>query len=64
MKTLQNEKSAKLAPVGKNKETCASNPVVGFDGEGKPQRADANVRMGREVTNKKSPGCDTEKDAK
>jgi hypothetical protein len=59
MKTLPdekvaNKKSATSECVGKNKETCDGDPVVGFDGEGKPQKADANVRMGRVVTNKKT----------
>jgi hypothetical protein len=66
MQTLQNEKAAKekaarLARAGKNKETCAGDPVVGLDGEGRPQKADANVRMGEVVTNKKTFGCDSEK---
>jgi hypothetical protein len=70
MKTLQdekaaNEKSAHSARVGKNKETCAGgDPIVGVDGEGKPQKADVVVRMGEVVTNKKTSGCDSEKDAK
>jgi hypothetical protein len=69
MQTLQNEKSAKeksakLARAGKNKETCDSDPVVGFDGEGKTQKADVNVHMGHVVTNNKTTGCDSEKDTK
>ncbi len=64
MQTLQDEKAAKLARAGKNKETCDGDTVVGFDGAGQPQKADANVRMGREVPNKKTSSCDSEKDAK
>jgi hypothetical protein len=69
MKTLQekeaaNEKSAKLARAGKNKEACDGDTVVGFDGEGQPQKASVVVRMGRVVANKKTSGCDSEKDAK
>lgn len=69
MKTLQNdkaanEKSAKLARAGKNKVTCGGDKVVGFDGEGQPQKADEIVRMGRVVGIKKTSGCDSEKDAK
>lgn len=59
-----NEKSAGLARDGKNKVTCGGDPVVGFDGEGQPQKADVVVRMGRVVKNKKACGCDSEKDAK
>ncbi len=69
MKTLQdeksaNEKSARLASPGTNKKTCDGDTVVGFDGEGQPQKADVVVRMGRVVKNKKTSGCDSEKDAK
>jgi hypothetical protein len=69
MKTLQdekaaNEKSARLARAGKNKETCDGDTVVGFDGAGQPQKADADVRMGRVVPSKKTSCCDSEKDAK
>ena len=64
MKTFQNEKSAKLASAGKNQTTCATDKVVGFDGEGQPQKADEIVRMGRVVGSKKTSGCDSEKDAK
>ena len=53
-----------MARAGKNKETCAGDKVVGFDGEGQPQKADTNVRMGRVVGSKKTSGCDSEKDAK
>ena len=67
MQTLQNEKaasekSARLARAGKNKETCDGDKIVGFDGEGQPQKASEVVRMGRVVTNKKSCGCGSEKD--
>jgi hypothetical protein len=69
MKTLHdekaaNEKSARLAHAGKNKETCDGDAIVGFDGEGQPQKASVVVRMGRVVGNKKTSGCDSEKDAK
>jgi hypothetical protein len=69
MKTFQdkksaNEKSDSSARAGKNTEARGCDPVVGFDGEGQPQKADANVRMGREVSNKKTSGCDSEKNTK
>jgi hypothetical protein len=64
MQTFQDEKAAKLARHGKNKETCAGDKTVGFDGAGQPQKADANVRMGREVSSKNASGCDSEKDPK
>jgi hypothetical protein len=59
MQTLQNkktanEKTAKSSHTGKNKETCGGDKVVGFDGEGEPQKADEVVRMGRAVANKKT----------
>jgi hypothetical protein len=64
MQTLQNkktanEKTAKSSHTGKNKETCGGDKVVGFDGEGEPQKADEVVRMGRVVGNKKTCGCDS-----
>ncbi|HEY5040725.1 MAG TPA: hypothetical protein VIK53_01860 [Verrucomicrobiae bacterium] len=63
MQTLQDEKAARLACAGKNKETCDGDTVVGFDGAGQPQKAGANVRMGREVPIiKKASSCDSEKD--
>jgi len=62
MQTLQAKKAAKSARAGKNKETCDGNKVVGFDGEGLPQKADVVVRMGRVV--KKTGSCHSEKDAK
>ena len=59
MQTLQNkksanEKTAKSSHAGKNKEACGGDKVVGFDGEGEPQKADEVVRMGRAVANKKA----------
>ena len=59
MQTLQNkksanEKTAKSSHAGKNKEACGGDKVVGFDGEGEPQKADEVVRMGRAVANKKT----------
>jgi hypothetical protein len=58
MQTLQNKKTVneKIAKshAGKNKETCGGDKVVGFDGEGEPQKADEVVRMGRAVANKKT----------
>ena len=58
MQTLQNKKTVneKIAKshAGKNKETCGGDKVVGFDGEGEPQKADEVVRMGRAVANKKA----------
>jgi hypothetical protein len=57
-----NEKPARLATDGKSKATCDGDPVVGFDGEGQPQKADVVVRMGRVVSNKKACGCDAKKD--
>jgi hypothetical protein len=69
MKTFQdkksaNEKSDRSARADKNTEACGCDPVVGFDGEGQPQKADANVRMGREVSNKKTSGSKSEKETK
>jgi hypothetical protein len=69
MQTLQNEKAAneksdRSARAGKNSEACGCDPVVGFDGAGQPQKADANVHMGREVSNKKTSACDSEKNTK
>jgi hypothetical protein len=69
MKTFQdkktaNEKSDMSARTGKNTEACGCDPVVGFDGESQPQKADANVHMGREVSNKKTSACDSEKNTK
>jgi len=64
MQTLQNEKAARLARAGKNKETCDGNTTVGFDGAGQPQKADVVVRMGEVVSNKKASGCDSGKDTK
>ena len=71
MQTLQNEKAAhekaaRLAQTGKNKETPDGETVVGYDGEGQPQKADVVVRMGRVVTDKKTAGCGcgSEKDTK
>jgi len=58
MQTLQNKKTVneKIAKshAGKNKETCGGDKVVGFDGEGEPQKADEVVRIGRAVANKKT----------
>ena len=59
MQTLQNkktanEKTAKSSHAGKNKEACGGDKVVGFDGEGEPQKADEVFRMGRAVANKKT----------
>ena len=58
MQTLQNKKTVneKIAKshAGKNKETCGGDKVVGFDGEGEPQKADEVVRMGLAVANKKT----------
>ena len=59
MQTLQNkktanEKTAKSSHAGKNKEACGGDKMVGFDGEGEPQKADEVVRMGRAVANKKT----------
>ena len=64
MQTLQNKKTAnvktaKSSHAGKNKQTCGGDKVVGFDGEGEPQKADEVVRMGRAVANKKTSGCDS-----
>jgi len=36
MQTFQDEKAAKLAHAGKNKETCAGDKTVDFDGAGQP----------------------------
>ena len=58
-----NEKAVRLARVSQNTETCNGDTIVGYDGEGQPQRADLNVRMGRVVTNKTSAACKLEKDA-
>jgi hypothetical protein len=68
MNKLQNEKAAnektvRLEHAGQNKATCDGDTIVGYDGEGQPQRADEKVRMGRVVTNKTTSGCGTEKDA-
>jgi hypothetical protein len=54
-----NEKTTKSSQAGKNKETCGGDKVVGFDGEGQPQKADEIVRMGRVVAHKKTSGCDS-----
>jgi hypothetical protein len=64
MQTFQDEKAANLARAGKNKETCAGDKVVGFDGEGRPQKADVVVRMGEVVSSKSASSCDSGKDAK
>jgi len=64
MQTLQDEKAAKLARAGKNKETCADDKVVGFDGAGQPQKADVVVHMGEVVSSKNASSCDSGKDAK
>ena len=60
---VANEKAVRLARVGRHTETCDGNTIVGYDGEGQPQRADVEVRMGRVVTNKKTAACKSEKDA-
>ena len=64
MQTFQDEKAAKLARAGKNKETCAGDKTVGFDGEGRPQKADVVVRMGEVVSSKNASSCDSGKDTK
>jgi hypothetical protein len=64
MQTLHDEKAAKLARAGKNKDTCAGDKVVGFDGAGQPQKADVVVRMGEVVSSKNASGCHSEKDTK
>ena len=64
MQTLQEEKTARLARAGKNKETCDGDKTVGFDGEGRPQKADVVVRMGDVVSSKNASSCDSGKDAK
>jgi len=66
MQTSQNEKAAnkkssRSTRAGKANEACASDPVVGFDGAGNPQKADTNVRMGRVVGSKKSSCCGSDK---
>jgi hypothetical protein len=60
---VANEKAVRLARIGQNTVTCDGNAIVGYDGEGQPQRADLDVRMGRVVTNKKTAACKSEKDA-
>jgi hypothetical protein len=60
MKTFQdkktaNEKSDMSARTGKNTEACGCDPVVGFDGESQPQKADANVHMGGKFQIKRHP---------
>ena len=64
MQTFQDEKAANLARAGKNKETCAGDKTVGFDGEGRPQKADVVVRMGEVVSSKNASSCDSGKGAK
>jgi len=54
---VANEKAVRLARIGQNPETRDGNTIVGYDGEGQPQRADVEVRMGRVVTNKKTAAC-------
>ena len=64
MQTFQDEKAAKLAHAGKNKETCAGDKTVGFDGAGQPQKADVVVRMGEVVSSKNAPNSNAGKGAK
>jgi len=64
MQTFQDEKAANLARAGKNKETCAGDKTVGFDGEGRPQKADVVVRMGEVVSSKNASSCDSGKHTK
>jgi hypothetical protein len=64
MQTLQDEKATRLARAGKSKKTCVGDKTVGFDGEGRPQKADVVVRMGKVVSSKNASGCDSGKDAK
>ena len=69
MKTLQDEKSAneksdRLASPGTNKKTCDGDTVVGFDGEGQPQKADVVVRMGEVVSSKNASSSDSGKHTK
>jgi len=64
MQTFQDEKAANLARAGKNKETCAGDKTVGFDGAGQPQKADVVVRMGEVVSSKNASSCDSGKHTK
>jgi hypothetical protein len=64
MQTLKDEKAARLARPGKNKETCCGDTTVGFDGAGQPQKADVVVRMGEVVSSKNASSCDFKKDPK